>query len=135
MLITFLAFVGIVLSTITLAIHYSAAQPHDPKSNWDSAYVSQSSYSVIAGIPVAASGIVGYASVGLLAFFRRRILTVIFSLFGLAYALYLTNVEAHILNVWCVYCLCSLIVMSLITLLAFGQLIFGEGQPAQAISR
>ena len=120
-----LAFAGVVVSSITLGIHYSAeAQPVVSKSHWNSSLVSHSSYSVVAGIPVAWFGIIGYACVGLLAFFRRRVLTAIGSLFGLAYALYLTNIEAHILNVWCVYCLLSLIIIVSITMLAFGQLIF-----------
>jgi vitamin-K-epoxide reductase (warfarin-sensitive) len=49
---------------------------------------------------------------------------------GLAYALYLTNIEAHILRVWCVYCVSSLILIVLITFLAFGELIFAPDSPA-----
>jgi len=75
-------------------------------------------------VPVAACGIAGYTLLGVLAYFRRRTLTAVASMFGLAFAIYLTNVEVHILNVWCIYCLWSLLFMVLITLLAFGQLIF-----------
>jgi uncharacterized membrane protein len=73
---------------------------------------------------VAVLGIVGYALLVLLALLRRRVLMVFFAGFGLAYALYLTNVEAHVLHVWCVYCVSSLILIILITFLAFGALIF-----------
>lgn len=125
--IVILALVGMVLSSITLWIHYSGTnQEVVSKSTWNSAFVNRSSYASVEGIPVAMFGIVGYAVVGLLAWFRHRSLTALASLPGLAYSLYLTNIEAHILNVWCVYCLASLIVMVIITLLAFGQWIFAS---------
>jgi uncharacterized membrane protein len=59
-----------------------------------------------------------------LALLRRRVLTVYSAGIGLAYALYLTNIEAHILRVWCVYCVSSLILIILIAFLAFGDLLF-----------
>ncbi len=125
-----LALVGVVLSSITLWIHYSGdVNEAVSKSSWNSAFVDRSPYSVVAGIPLALFGIAGYAALGLLAWFRRNTLTAIASMLGLAYSIYLTNIEAHILNVWCVYCLASLSVIVLITLLAFGQLIFGPGEP------
>jgi hypothetical protein len=43
---------------------------------------------------------------------------------GLAYAPYLTNVKGHILDVWCVYCVWSLVLIVLITFLVTGALIF-----------
>ena len=126
-LIIVLALAGIVVSAITLGIHYSADLPvANSKSHWNSTAVNHSSYSVVAGVPVSVLGIIEYALLGLLAYFRRRALTVVASMFGLAYAIYLTNIQAHILNLWCVYCLCSLVFMVLITLLAFGQLIFNR---------
>jgi vitamin-K-epoxide reductase (warfarin-sensitive) len=116
----------VVLSSITLWIHYSGVG-HEvvAKSSWNSEFVDRSPYSAVSGIPVALFGVIGYAALGLLAWFRRYTLTVIASMLGLAYALYLTNIEAHILNVWCVYCVASLTVMVIVTLLSFGQLVFG----------
>jgi vitamin-K-epoxide reductase (warfarin-sensitive) len=126
-LIMVLALAGIVISAITLGIHYSAEfPPTNSRSHWNSSAVNHSPYSVVAGVPVSVLGIVEYSLLGLLAYLRQRVLTTVASMFGLAYAIYLTNIEAHILNLWCVYCLCSLIFMVLITLLAFGQLIFNR---------
>jgi uncharacterized membrane protein len=51
------------------------------------------------------------------------VLTVYFAGIGLAYGLYLTNIEAHILHAWCVYCVVSLILIVIIVLLAFASLI------------
>lgn len=126
-LIMVLALAGVLGSAITLGIHYSADLPlASSKPHWNSSAVSHSSYSVVAGAPVSVLGIIEYALLGLLAYFRRRGLTAVASMVGLAYAIYLTNIQAHILNLWCIYCLCSLLFMVLITLLAFGQLIFNS---------
>jgi len=127
-----LALAGVVLSSIALWMHYSdVSQTAGSKSIWNSSFVNHSSYAVVAGIPVAVFGIIGYAILGLLAWYRRRTLTATAALLGLAYALYLTNIEAHILNVWCVYCVASLIVMVLVTFLAFGQLVFATSDSAR----
>ena len=121
-----LAVAGIVVSSLSLAAHYATPvkQIDVLHSHWNSAYVNQSSYAEVKGVPVSVLGIVGYALLGVLAFLRRRVLTVYAAGIGLAYALYLTEIEAHILQVWCVYCVVSLILIVLIAFLSFGDLIF-----------
>jgi uncharacterized membrane protein len=42
---------------------------------------------------------------------------------GLAFSLYLANIEAHVLGVWCVYCVISLGVISLMSLLTLGTVV------------
>jgi vitamin-K-epoxide reductase (warfarin-sensitive) len=37
---------------------------------------------------------------------------------ALAFALYLTNIEARLLQVWCLYCVISQAIIALLTLLA-----------------
>ena len=129
--IVVLALAGVLLSSITLWVHYSdLSQPAVSKSTWNSSFVNHSSYAVVTGIPVAVFGIVGYTVLAWLTWYRRKALTAIAALLGLAYAFYLTNIEAHILNVWCVYCVASLIVMVLVTLVAFGQLVFPASDSA-----
>lgn len=73
---------------------------------------------------MAVLGIAGYTLLLMLALLRRRMLTIYAAGIGVAYALYLTNIEAHILHVWCVYCVSSLMLIVLIACLAFGDLIF-----------
>jgi vitamin-K-epoxide reductase (warfarin-sensitive) len=121
-----LALAGIVVSCLALAEHYGpSAEPIDLlRSSWNSAYVNQSPYAEIHGIPVAVVGIMGYALLLTVALIRSRLLTVYLAGFGLAYGLYLTNIEAHILNAWCVYCVSSLILILLIAILAFAWLLF-----------
>lgn len=95
-------------------------------SNWNCAYVNQSPYAEVHGIPVAVFGIAVYTLLVVLALFRRRVLTVYVAGIGLAYGLYITNIEGHILRVWCVYGVSSLILIVLISFLAFGDLIFAS---------
>ena len=127
-IIAVLGIVGIGVSFLALAAHYAApVQQIDvlrSGSNWNSAYVNQSPYAEVHGVPVAVFGIAGYAQLVVLALLRRKMLTAYSDGIGLAYALYLTNIEAHILRVWCVYCVSSLMLIVLITFLAFGELIF-----------
>jgi uncharacterized membrane protein len=121
-----LAIGGIAVSSLALAEHYvTPVLPIDVlHSHWNSAYVNQSPYSEFHGIPVAVLGIAGYALLVVLALLRRKVLMVYFAGMGLAYALYLTEIEAHVLGVWCVYCVSSLVLIILIEFLAMGALIF-----------
>ncbi len=118
-LILLLAIAGIVVSALALQVHYSSAiQPCDINAHWDCGIVNHSRHSVILGIPVAAMGVAGYAVIALFAFLRQRWLTLLFSLAGLGFALYLSNIEAHVLEVWCLYCVISQGLIALIFVLA-----------------
>lgn len=127
-IIAVLGIAGILVSFLALVAHYDApVQQIDvlrSGSHWNSAYVNQSAYAEVHGLPVAVFGIAGYGLVVVLALLRRKALTVYSTGIGVAYALYLTNIEAHILQAWCVYCVSSLILIVLIAFLAFGDLIF-----------
>lgn len=135
-IIAVLGIAGIGVSFLALAAHYAApVQQIDvlrSGSEWNSAYVNQSPYAEVHGVPVAVLGIVGYALLVVFALLRRRVLTVYSAGIGVAYALYLTNIEAHILRVWCAYCVASLILIVLIAFLAFGNLLFA---PTPLVSR
>ena len=89
------ALAGMILSSITLGIHYSG-DGHEvvSKSSWNSEFVNHSSYAVVGGIPVAVFGIVGYTVLALLTWHRRKTLTVIAALLGLAFAL-LSPISRH----------------------------------------
>ena len=126
--IAVLSVAGVVVSCFALAAHYAApVQPIDLLgSRWNSAYVNQSSYAEVLGIPVVLLGIAGYTLLATLALLRHRVLLVYFAGFGFAYAFYLTNIEAHILQVWCVYCVSSQILSFLIALIVLVTLIFDQ---------
>ncbi len=119
-----LAVAGVLVSLLALSRHYSPDdEPEFSRSVWNSSLVNHSPYSVVDGIPVALFGVAGYAMLGLLAFYHRRLLTAVCSVFGLAYAMYLTNIEAHVLDAWCVYCVVSFILITIIVFVAFVQLV------------
>jgi uncharacterized membrane protein len=124
-LLALLAIAGVFVSAISLQRHYakSATEFCDFSQKFSCDIVNRSEYSEIAGIPVAGVGVVGYAALFLLStFWKSRAQTPIrllaASAAGLAFALYLTYIEAHVLETWCILCVCSLIFIALITLLA-----------------
>jgi vitamin-K-epoxide reductase (warfarin-sensitive) len=132
-LIAVLALAGIIVSVLAFRIHYSNdLEPCDINAHWDCGIVNHSRYSTIGRLPVAAIGIAGYLSLGALALYRRRSLTLLGSFIGLGYALYLTNIEAHKLEVWCLYCVTSQIIIAIITLLAAFWTFFGKPRPKLA---
>ena len=125
-----LALAGVIVSVLAFRIHYSNdVQPCDINAHWDCGMVNHSRYSMVGPVPVAAIGVVGYLALGALALTRRRGLTLLASFIGLAFSLYLTNIEAHKLEVWCLYCVTSQIIIAIITLLtAFWAFLGGKQQ-------
>jgi vitamin-K-epoxide reductase (warfarin-sensitive) len=124
-LIAALALAGVVVSAVSLQRHYakSASAFCDFGERFNCDIVNRSEYSTVMGIPVAAIGVAGYGVLFALAtFYRARMLTpirlLLFSLAGLLFALYLTYVEGHVLEIWCILCLSSLALITVITLLA-----------------
>jgi vitamin-K-epoxide reductase (warfarin-sensitive) len=117
-----LAILGIVVSTLALREHYRTEgdSPCSINERWDCGIVNHSPYAMLAGIPVAALGIVGYILMAGLAWRRAYRLVLAVALVGLAFSLYLAHIEKDILGVWCIYCVISLGIISLITLLSIG---------------
>lgn len=121
--IAVLSLAGMVLSAISLQRHYakSATAFCDLSQKFSCDIVNRSEYSTILGIPVAAIGVAGYGALFVLATFRKsrletpnRLLGA--ALLGLAFALYLTYIEAYELMTWCILCVASLAMISLISL-------------------
>ena len=124
-IIAVLSLAGIVDSAVALQRHFakSATTYCDFSQQFNCDIVNRSAYSTLAGIPVAAIGVVGYAALFVLATFWKsrpetpnRLLWAASA--GLAFALYLTYIEAYELTTWCILCLISLALIFLITALA-----------------
>ena len=124
--IAILSVAGGAVSAISLQRHYakSATAYCDFNQKFSCDIVNRSVYSTIEGIPVAGIGVAGYAALFVLATFWKsraetpnRLLGA--ALAGLAFALYLTYIEAYELMTWCILCLISLLLISLISFLAF----------------
>ena len=122
-LLAILALSGMVVSALALREHYRTdTSPCSINERWDCGNVNHSPYATLGGIPVAVIGIAGYFLLGTLAL-RRAYRSLLAALPGLAFSLYLAHIEAHVLGVWCVYCVASLGVISAISLLALGSTI------------
>ncbi|HLV86965.1 MAG TPA: vitamin K epoxide reductase family protein [Candidatus Sulfotelmatobacter sp.] len=140
-----LALMGIIVSSLALREHYRDAgdAPCDINAHWDCGIVNHSPFAMIPHhasdwplhfqIPVAVLGIVGYIVMAILAFRRSYRLLLILTFGGLAFSLYLANIEAHVLEVWCIYCVISLGIISLMSLLTLGTIVARVvGKPSAA---
>ncbi|MGB9236573.1 MAG: vitamin K epoxide reductase family protein [Terriglobales bacterium] len=123
--VAILAVGGVALSSVSLQRHYATSKTAYCSfgETFDCDIVNRSEYSSIFGIPVALIGMLGYAALaGLATVYRNRRETPAWlfggAAAGLAFALYLTYVEGHILGVWCILCLSSLAVIAVTTVLA-----------------
>ncbi len=119
-----LAICGIVVSSLALREHYREdTSPCSINDKWDCGIVNKSQYAVIGKVPVAAIGIAGYLLMGILGGLRKYKLLFAVTIVGLIFSLYLTHIEAKVLEVWCIYCVMSLAVISVFTLTTMGTVI------------
>jgi vitamin-K-epoxide reductase (warfarin-sensitive) len=125
-LVAVVSLAGVVVSAVSLQRHYakSATTFCDFSQKLNCDIVNRSEYSTVEGIPVAGIGVAGYAALFGLATFGKsraqtpnRLLGAAFA--GLAFALYLSYVEAYELMTWCILCVISLVLISLVSTLAF----------------
>jgi uncharacterized membrane protein len=123
--IAILAVCGIVVSSLSLQHHYSTSKTAycEIGETFNCDIVNRSEYSSVFGIPVALIGMLGYAGLaGLATVYRERretpAMLFIAAAAGLAFALYLTYIEARVLGVWCILCLSSLALIATTTVLA-----------------
>jgi vitamin-K-epoxide reductase (warfarin-sensitive) len=120
-IIAVLSLSGAIVSGVSLERHYakSATTYCDFSEKFNCDIVNRSEYSTVVGLPVAGIGVAGYIALFVLSTFRRSRqetpnLLLAASLAGLAFALYLTYIEAYVLTTWCILCLTSLILIGII---------------------
>jgi vitamin-K-epoxide reductase (warfarin-sensitive) len=132
-LLSLFAALGIIVSALALRVHYSTdVQPCDINAHWDCGIVNHSRFAMFHGIPVAVIGIAGYTLLLVFAAFGLRKLLLAASIAGFCYALYLTNIERSLLQVWCLYCVCSQTIIALLALLAAAWVITGHRRRVSA---
>ncbi len=134
-LIVILSLAGIIAASLALREHYrTGASPCKINDQWDCGEVNHSEYAVVAGVPVAVIGIAGYVLLAVFALMKAWRIVLPAALGGLAFSLYLTHIEASVLQVWCIYCVFSLAIISLISLVAvvWAAIEFREGRKRQA---
>ncbi len=129
-----LTFLGFIASGLALREHYRTdSSPCSINERWDCGIVNHSPFAVLAGIPVAVIGMAGYVLLAALALKRAYLLFLAAALMGLSFSLYLAHVEAHILGVWCIYCVASLAIISLLTLLGLGTVVLSRTRSADTV--
>jgi vitamin-K-epoxide reductase (warfarin-sensitive) len=130
-----LAVLGLIVSTLALREHYRTYgdSPCSINERWDCGVVNHSRYAMLGPVPVAAVGMMGYILMAVLAALRSYRLLIIPTVGGLAFSLYLANIEKNVLGVWCVYCVISLGIISLMSLLNLGAVIAGMGQKSSPV--
>ena len=145
-----LAVLGIVVSSLALREHYReyGDSPCSINERWDCGVVNHSPFAVlggvfdqmgvphiplISGLPVATVGILGYIVMAIVAFRRWYRVLLFLTLGSVAFSLYLAHIEKDLLGVWCVYCVISLGLISLMCLLNIGVFVSGfVRKPASA---
>src|SRR5512133_3716289 len=101
-----LAICGIVVSALALREHYREDQsPCSINDKWDCGIVNKSQFAVI--------GMAGYLLMGVLGAMRKYRILFSATIVGLIFSLYLTRIEWKVLEVWCIYCVISLGIISL----------------------
>jgi len=113
--VAFVALAGVMVSSVSLYHHFTKSKTSfcDINESFNCDLVNRSVYSTVLGIPVALIGILGYLLIlGLATVYRDKAETpamlLVVSAAGLGFALRLTYIEAHQLDVWCILCLSSL---------------------------
>ena len=119
-----LAVAGIAASALALREHYRTdSSPCSINERWDCGIVNHSPYAMFHGVPVAVIGIAGYLLLGLLAARKAYAWMLPFVIVAFAFAVHLADVESMVLGVWCIYCVISLGIITLLTLLVVGTVI------------
>ena len=124
LLVALLALAGAAVSAVSLQRHYakSATTFCDFSQQFNCDIVNRSEWSEVAGVPVAGIGVAGYIFLFVLSTIRRarsdtpRWL-LLSSIAGMVFALYLTYIEAYQLMTWCILCVASQVMITIITVL------------------
>lgn len=123
-LLVVIAVLGIVVSALALREHYRTdPSPCSINERWDCGTVNHSPYAMFYGVPVAVIGMAGYLLLAALAARKAYAWMLPFVTGAFAFAIHLADVESMVLGVWCIYCVISLGIITLLTLLVLGKVI------------
>lgn len=119
-----LAVLGIIVSALALREHYRTdASPCSINERWDCGIVNHSPFAMLYGVPVAVIGIAGYLLLAALACKKLYPWMLPFVTGAFAFAVHLADIEKFVLGVWCIYCVISLGIITLMMLLVFAAVI------------
>ena len=131
-LIAILALGGMFVSVRALQVHLmdsNAAPPCAVSEHWDCGAVGHSRYSVFPArtpdeapdsgklhVPVAAIGIAGYAAILIFALLGKTWIVLEMARIGFFCAAFLSYIEAYVIQMWCIYCVWSQGIITVILL-------------------
>jgi uncharacterized membrane protein len=124
-----LTLLGLGVASYLTYAHYSGAEVPCPKGGGCET-VQHSAYSKLAGVPVALIGLVGY--VAILATLlapegeTTRLATMVFTMTGFGFSLYLTSRELFSIHAICWWCVSSAVIMTLLMCLATWRFLSGD---------
>jgi uncharacterized membrane protein len=126
------ALIGLGIATYLTIVHYTGGAPVCAIAHGCET-VQKSSYSKLAGIPVAVLGLVGYVLI--LASLTRndetsRTITAGVAVVGFLFSCYLTFREIATINAICIWCVGSAICMALLAILSVTRMLLAEPEPA-----
>jgi len=117
-----LATIGVALAGYLTYIHYSGTEPPCSIKGNPCSQVQKSQYSLLAGVPVALIGLLGYIAILGSLLLREtettRFATAGLTLGGFGFSLYLTYREVFTLEKICEWCVGSAILMTIMMLLS-----------------
>jgi len=141
-LIALLAVAGLVVSSMALKVHNmdpNLAPPCAVSEHWDCGAVNHSRFAVFPPssfeedpkapkkhVPVALVGIVGYALIGLLALAGQVGIVLYLAEAGFLCACFLSYLEAFVMEKWCIYCVWSQGIMTVILLMTILAVVMGR---------
>ena len=119
-LIAAIATVGLGIASYLTVVHYTGGAPVCAIAHGCET-VQKSSYSKLAGVPVAVLGVIGYVAI-LLSLLRddeaARMTTAFIALLGFGFSAWLTFTEIARIHAICIWCVGSAICMTLIAILS-----------------
>ena len=131
-----LTVVGLCLAAYLTYVHYSGVTPPCSIKGNPCSQVQKSQYSLLAGVPVALIGLLGYIAIlsSLLVpdGERARFLTTALFLGGFGFSLYLTYRELFTLLKICEWCVSSAVIMTVLACLSVWRFLRGDDLLADA---
>jgi uncharacterized membrane protein len=128
-----LTVLGLGVATYLTYIHYAGIKPLCGRNGGGCEIVQTSSYSKLAGVPVALIGLLGY--IGILGSLlvpqseNTRLATTAFTVVGFGFSAYLTYRELYSIHHICEYCVSSAVIVTILMCLSIWRFLRGEEEP------
>lgn|SRR5581483_11561863 len=133
-----LAVVGIALTAYLTYVHYAGIKVACVQGHDECEAVQTSTYSKLAGVPVALMGLIGYVVIFATLAVRQsettRLATLALTLGGFGFSCYLTYREVFSLEKICEWCVSSAILMTILMLLSLWRFLRGEPAAGRGVT-